>query len=262
VSCETLSDKLTGYLDGELDQRSVGEVETHLRQCVACATRLERERRLRSAVQAQVKPLRAPDGLRERVRGALRAEVRAEVKERPRRSAWIPAWAATAAALVLGLGGGWQLATWRTARTKPSDLVTEVVASHVRSLQGEHLTDIGSSEHHTVKPWFTGKLDFSPPVPDFSAQGFPLAGGRLDYLGERQVAALVYRRRQHVINLFVWPSGESSAAPSTTSRRGYQMVRGVAGGMAYWAISDLNVAELAQFAQLTADELGGKPPQP
>jgi anti-sigma factor RsiW len=99
-------------------------------------------------------------------------------------------------------------------------------------------------------------------VPDFSARGFPLAGGRLDYLGERQVAALVYRRRQHVINLFVWPGAESSAGPSTTSRRGYQMVHGAAGGMIYWAISDLNAAELTQFAQMTADELNGKSTRP
>ncbi|HTK41889.1 MAG TPA: zf-HC2 domain-containing protein [Gemmatimonadales bacterium] len=261
MSCETLSDKLTGYLDGELDQRGVGEVETHLRQCVPCATRLERERRLRSAVQAQVKPLRAPDGLRARVRGALRAEVRAEVKERPRRSAWIPAWAATAAALVLGLAGGWQLTTWRVSRSEP-DLATEIVASHVRSLQSDHLTDIGSSEHHTVKPWFAGKLDFSPPVPDFTIEGFPLIGGRLDYLGERQVAALVYGRRQHVINLFVWPSRDANALPAAASRRGYDVMHGAAGGMTYWAISDLNETELSQFAQLVAANLGAGATRP
>jgi len=258
VSCEPLSDKLTGYLDGELDPRSSGEVEAHLRTCVPCATRLERERRLRLAVQSQLKPMEAPDQLRKSVRAAIRAEV----KPAPGRRVWIPTWAATAAALVLGLAGGWQLATLRGLRSVGSELATEVIAGHVRSLQGQHLTDIGSSEHHTVKPWFAGKLDFSPPVPDFSTQGFPLAGGRLDYLGERQVAALVYRRRQHVINLFVWPGGDSAAASSTISRRGYQIVHGAAGGMAYWAVSDLNATELAQFAQLTAAELSGKPSGP
>jgi mycothiol system anti-sigma-R factor len=258
VSCETLSDKLTGYLDGELDPRSIGEVEAHLRQCVPCATRLERERRLRLAVQSQLKPMEAP----EQLRNSVRAAIRAEVKPAPGRRGWIPTWAATAAALVLGLAGGWQLATLRGSRSGGDELATEVIAGHVRSLQGQHLTDIGSSEHHTVKPWFAGKLDFSPPVPDFSARGFPLAGGRLEYLDQRQVAALVYRRRQHVINLFVWPSGESNAGPSTISRRGYQMVHGAAGGMIYWAISDLNAAELTQFAQMTADELNGKSAKP
>jgi len=147
--------------------------------------------------------------------------------------------------------------------TAGPDLVAhEVVSSHIRSLMAQHLTDVPSSDRHTVKPWFAGKLPFSLTVPDFPQEGFALEGGRLDYVNGRTVAALVYRRRQHVINLFVWPSGESSAAPSTTSRRGFQMVHGAAGGMAYWAISDLNAAELTQFAQLTAGELSAKPPQP
>jgi anti-sigma factor (TIGR02949 family) len=280
VSCETLADKLTGYLDGELDPRDAGEVENHLRQCVACATRHERERRLRQAVRQHLEPLRAPEWLRNAVVAAVRAPATGEVAidarglaaappdaaaagtaaARARRfSRWVPTWAATAAALVLGLAGGWQLAVSRGSRGEPSDLATEVIASHVRSLQATHLTDVGSSEHHTVKPWFAGKLDFSPPVPDLAARGFPLVGGRLDYLDGHQVAALVYRRRQHIINLFVWPAAESSAAPATVTHRGYQVVHGVAGGMAYWAVSDLNPAELTEFAQLTAQGLGTGP---
>jgi anti-sigma factor RsiW len=251
VACETLSDKLTGYLDRELDERAVGEVETHLRQCATCSARLEGERRLRAAVQAHLPPLRAPD----RLRSSVRTLVRAQVKRAQRRQTWLPTWAATAAALFLGLAGGWQLAMQRVPQGDRSDLAGEVVAGHVRSLEGAHLTDVASSEHHTVKPWFAGKLDFSPPVPDFTTQGFPLIGGRLDYLGERQVAALVYGRGQHVINLFVWPSRDSNALPAAASRRGYHMVHGVASGMTYWAISDLNEAELAQFTQLVAANL-------
>jgi anti-sigma factor (TIGR02949 family) len=258
VSCETLSDKLTGYLDRELDERTAGEVEAHLRQCVSCSARLEGERRLRAAVQAHLPPLRAPERLRSSVRTLLRAQVR----RAQRRQTWLPTWAATAAALVLGLAGGWQLATWRVSWGDRSDVVAEVVAGHVRSLQGTHLTDVASSEHHTVKPWFAGKLDFSPPVPDFTTEGFPLIGGRLDYLGERQVAALVYGRRQHVINLFVWPSRDSKALPAAASRRGYHVVHGAAGGMTYWAISDLNASELSQFAQLVAADFGHGAAQP
>ncbi len=258
MSCETLSDKLTGYLDRELDERTAGEVEAHLRQCVSCSARLEGERRLRAAVQAHLPPLRAPERLRSSVRTLLRAQVR----RAQRRQTWLPTWAATAAALVLGLAGGWQLATWRVSWGDRSDVVAEVVAGHVRSLQGTHLTDVASSEHHTVKPWFAGKLDFSPPVPDFTTEGFPLIGGRLDYLGERQVAALVYGRRQHVINLFVWPSRDSKALPAAASRRGYHVVHGAAGGMTYWAISDLNETELSQFAQLVAADLGRGTAQP
>ena len=258
MSCETLSDKLTGYLDRELDEGAAGEVEAHLRQCVTCSARLERERRVRAAVQAHLKPLRAP----ERLRSNVRAMLRTQVKRARRRQTWLPTWAATAAALLLGVAGGWQLAIRHISGAGESDLATEVVASHVRSLEATHLTDIGSSEHHTVKPWFAGKLDFSPPVPDFTTQGFPLIGGRLDYLGERQVAALVYGRRQHVINLFVWPSRDANAPPAAASRRGYHVVHGGAGGMTYWAISDLNETELSHFAQLVAANLAPSPARP
>ncbi|MGE5286457.1 MAG: anti-sigma factor family protein [Micromonosporaceae bacterium] len=258
MSCETLSDKLTGYVDSELDDGAAREVEEHLGQCVACSARLERERRLRTAVQAHVLPLRASDRLRHSVRSMVRDQA---TRLQPRRT-WLPTWAASAAALILGVAGGWQLATWRAPRGDGSDLATEVVASHVRSLEAAHLTDIASSEHHTVKPWFAGKLDFSPPVPDFTTQGFPLIGGRLDYLGEKQVAALVYGRRQHVINLFVWPSRDANAVPAAASRRGYHLVHGAAGGMTYWAISDLNETELSQFAQLVAANLAPGPGRP
>jgi anti-sigma factor RsiW len=188
--------------------------------------------------------------------------LRAQVKRAQGRQSWLPTWAATAAALLLGVAGGWQLAIRQMSAAGGSDLATEVVASHVRSLQGAHLTDIASSEHHTVKPWFAGKLDFSPPVADFTTGGFPLIGGRLDYLGDKQVAALVYGRRQHVINLFVWPTRDSNALPAAASRRGYHLVHGAAGGMTYWAISDLNEAELSQFAQLVAADLSPSAAKP
>jgi anti-sigma factor (TIGR02949 family) len=251
VSCDALSDKLTGYLDGELAPRDVEEVEVHLRRCVTCGARVERERRLRRAVQTELTPLQAPERLRAELRKAIQSEVTSG------RRPWVPAWAAAAAALVIGLAGGWRLASRQGERSPASTLAMEVVAGHVRSLQERHLTDIESSEHHTVKPWFAGRLDFSPPVPDFATRGYPLAGGRLDYLGTRQVAALVYRRRQHVINLFVWPSAGPAAAVRSASERGYHIVSGTAGGMTYWAVSDLNAAELSQFAQLVANELHG-----
>jgi anti-sigma factor RsiW len=132
----------------------------------------------------------------------------------------------------------------------PGTLEQEVVDAHVRSLLAAHLFDVPSSDRHTVKPWFAGKLDFSPSVPDLATQGFELAGGRLDYLGHRTVASLVYRRRQHVINVFVWPTTAADHAPRAGERNGYNVVEQVHSGMAYWLVSDLNRNELEQLAAL------------
>ncbi|HET6267936.1 MAG TPA: anti-sigma factor, partial [Acidobacteriota bacterium] len=127
----------------------------------------------------------------------------------------------------------------------------EILSSHVRSLMPGHLTDVVSSDQHTVKPWFNGKLDFSPPVRDFTAQGFPLVGGRLDYVNHREVAALVYTRNKHVINVFLWPSSETaSKEPRPSTLQGYHIVEWTGSGMTHYVVSDLNEAELQEFIKL------------
>ena len=128
-------------------------------------------------------------------------------------------------------------------------VVAEVVNAHVRSLQAEHLFDVQSTDQHTVKPWFLGKLDFAPPVADLAAMGFPLVGGRLDYVSGRPVAALVYQRQKHSINVFVWPASETSGPDTARSVRGFHVHHWIRDGMSFWVVSDLNDAELSEFAR-------------
>jgi len=149
-------------------------------------------------------------------------------------------------AIVLSSGTTWYV----TAANQQGQIAEEVLASHVRSLLVDHLTDVASSDQHTVKPWFAGKLDVSPPVIDLAAHGYPLIGGRLDYLNQRQVAALVYRHQQHVINLFVWAQSGRAPAPRPPAEiQGYNLRRWQEGDLTFWAISDLNPGELDEFVQ-------------
>src|SRR5262249_8677004 len=143
-------------------------------------------------------------------------------------------------------------------RSRGDHIAQEVVSAHIRSLMVSHLTDVPSSDRHTVKPWFAGKLDFSPPVVDLKDDRFPLVGGRLDYADNRPIAALAYRRGEHVINLFVWPSVSNADIPEALdSRQGYNALSWTHNRTNFWAVSDLNVIELCQFAQLVRDHATG-----
>jgi len=236
--------QIDAYLDGELAAPDAVELEEHLRACPDCS-RLERRRRaVRVAVREHLPRFPAPDMLRARVR----AQVRAETRQADRRRA--PCWAAlaVAASIAVVAFGSWQLAL----RGAAGEAITnQVLASHVRSLMPGHLTDVLSSDQHTVKPWFNGKLDFSPPVYDFAGGGFPLVGGRLEYVDGRPVAALAYSRRQHVINVFLWPAERGrTAGPRAATRQGYHLLHWATPAYTYWVASDLGLPELNDFAAL------------
>jgi anti-sigma factor (TIGR02949 family) len=245
VNCQNVEARLGAYLDGELDATETAAVTAHVKACGGCSALLDRLRAVRAAVRAELPAYRAPDMLKVRVRDAVRDAAPAVAP--PRSPAW--SWLAVAAAVVLAVVGTWKVTSDRAAKT----IVTEeVLAAHVRSLMPGHLTDVLSSDQHTVKPWFNGRLDYSPPVNDEAAAGFPLEGGRLDYVGGRPVAALVYGRRLHHVNVFIWPSRGAtlSAAASREERNGYHLVHWTQGGMAFWAVSDLNPSELGDFVRL------------
>ena len=204
--------------------------------------RTKEETRLRERIKGEATYHAAPPGLAARILATLPEDAPSE-RSRPG-SRWNP-WAlgsalSAAFALVLGVG------LFFVLPRADDRLADEVVAGHVRSLMVDHAADVASSDKHTVRPWFAGKLDFSPPVHDLTSQGFALVGGRLDYIDRRPVAALVYRHRQHLINLFVWPA-TGDASLRRIEGQGFHVLRWAAGGMNYWAVSDLNVDELGQF---------------
>lgn len=236
--------RLDAYVDGELPEVEARELAAHLAQCPECTARHEALVALRASIAAQAPYYRADAALRQRVRASLRSATGAG------RRWWAPLWQPLAAAAVIAFVaiGTWQVSAAAAARDA---VARDVLASHVRSLLGEHLTDVASTDQHTVKPWFNGRLDFSPPVSDFAGAGYPLIGGRLDYIGGRPVAALVYGRRRHVINVYLWPVDRGPAAgPSTLTRQGYHLRHWTTPAFVYWIVSDLGTLELDQFAGL------------
>jgi anti-sigma factor RsiW len=249
MACDNARELLDGYLDDELDVATNLEVRHHLQECQACAALHQRRQALRSAIRRSDLVFMAPAGLEKRIRGAVDRADGGDVQNRAIGYRNVAVWLGVAASVIVAA-----LLLWKTAASRPDRnelLAQQVLTSHVRSLMANHLTDVVSSDSHTVKPWFTGKLDFSPPVKDLASQGFPLVGGRLEYL-DRPMAALVYRRRQHIINVLVWPSASDSRRPSGTplSRQGFNLLHWTSSGMNYWAISDLNMGELQQFVDL------------
>jgi anti-sigma factor RsiW len=244
LKCEACQPWLHAYLDNELDAATAARVQTHLTGCAHCRAALGAIEALRDGVRAHLPYHAAPADLRRRVLAHARRELRPPA---PRQALGWLRWAAPAFSTVaLALAAMLYLAT-----PSPGDLLSdEFVSSHVRSLLEQHLADVASSDRHTVKPWFTGKLDFSPPVYDFTTEGYPLLGGRIDYIADRTVAALVYRHRKHIINVFVMPTAQADTGLRPSSRRGFNLVSWREHHLAFEAVSDLSQDDLEALCRL------------
>lgn len=246
MSCQDVSGLIDAHLDQELDVITSSQFEQHLSQCAACREKYDRYQQMHGAVKAHMQYFHAPEDFEQKLRASLRPQKYNAVAP-GWFTGWRP-WAVAAAMVAILLFTTLLLQTARRGLTSDA-LAEQVVSSHIRSLQVNHLSDVASTDQHTVKPWFSGKLDFAPVVKDLTPEGFRLIGGRLDYLDDRPVAAVVYQRRQHVINLFLWPSQASDSTPLTLSIRGYNLAHWTHAHMVYWAVSDVNAADLSEFAR-------------
>jgi len=245
MDCTETRRHLHPYVDQELERTLVAAVDEHLATCAHCKGIFATQVALRSSLRRHASYHRAPRALAARIRARAGGERKARWQWPALGGRWLPMGAAAAAAAVISWTAALQYAS-----VSASQIGTEqVVSAHARSIVTSQLIQVASSDQHTVKPWLSSKLDFSPPVPDLAPAGFPLVGGRMDYLNNRLVAALVYRSRQHVINLFVCPDQHAKkVALEAQSKNGYNVLRWTDSGMAFWAISDVNAADLKHFA--------------
>jgi len=247
VSCELTQTVLHGYLDGELDAARAADFERHLLSCPECVACLEAQETLRKSIQGAALYERAPVTLRQRLEAELGGPASASRVIPMRSTQW--QWLAIAATLLLATLA-WRLIPGRSGISVDSMDASAVIDAHLRSLQPGHLEDVISTDQHTVKPWFDGKLDFAPPVRDFASDGFPLQGGRLDVIKGQTVAVLVYGRRKHIVNVFVWPTKDSDSAPQSGTQLGYNWIDWRKNGMEFAAVSDVIPSDLTDLHHL------------
>jgi anti-sigma factor RsiW len=257
MNCQECHDLIDPYIDNELDVSAAILVKQHLRDCSLCQQLLEARKALRDLLNNPQLQFEVPDSLPRRIQSALPAATPSSRHRSVERSVipWFTVPLALAAALAVVFGLQFLNQRGLFDRSGGNALAEEVISSHVRSLLAAHLLDVPSTDQHTVKPWFDGRLKFSPPVQDFTTQGFPLMGGRLDYINGREVAALVYHRNKHIINLFIAPSesGRTEAVQSF-AKDGYNVLHWVRDGFEFWAVSDVSAGDLRAFADLQMKE--------
>ncbi|MEP7075554.1 MAG: anti-sigma factor [Acidobacteriota bacterium] len=246
MKCEESKELLNSYSDSELDLVNHLQIEQHIKECPHCCRAHENILAMRSAMTDDSFYFKAPGDLGTRLRSSLKE---AE-PEPPLSSFWNWRWMPVFVSVLLLVGVSIVALTLvRPTGTGEDMLATAMVSAHIRSMMTDgHLMDVPSTDQHTVKPWFDGKLDFAPPVNDLAAQGFPLTGGRLDYIDGHPVAALIYQRRKHVINLFVYPTQDPDSQNRVLDRQGYNVIHWSKTGMSFWAVSDVNVGDLQEFS--------------
>ena len=255
MNCDDARVLMHGHLDGELDLATDLEVQRHIEECPRCATEYDAMRAMRTRLKDEAFHFEAPPALKEKIRRAIPASPQPAAPRAAgypsRRGAWTPRAVRFAVPMAIGAVLALAIVPRAIGPSVDQQLAGEVVSSHVRSLMATHMMDVISTDQHTVKPWFNGKLDFSPPVNDFAKDGFPLVGGRLDYIDNRPVAALVYQHGKHVINVFMWPTvGTATGAERIETEHGYNVEQMIVAGMNCWVVSDLNPLELDKFAGL------------
>jgi len=246
MNCQQAGPLIDFYADGELDAAGILELEKHFHDCPACALAWRNAQNLKKALKQDALFFTAPAELRR----TIKAELHSQLKTESRWNVWNWNWLSAATTSVATACLALLLTVTLTRPSAEQRLTQEIVSSNIRSLMANHMLDVVSTDQHTVKPWFNGKLDFSPPVKDLAAQEFPLIGGRLDYIGGRSVAALVFQHRKHVINLFIWPTNDKDSKPaSLTPIQGYNVIHWSVSEMTFRAVSDLNEKELMEFVQ-------------
>ena len=245
MNCQQAKSLIDPYADGELEAAAILELEQHLQSCSACGIAWRNLQSLKKTLKQDALYFTAPEELRRRIISELPSPARAVPPWRAWNWNWLTT-VMTGAAACLAL----VLTVTLTRPSSEQPFAQEIVSSHVRSLMANHMLDVVSTDQHTVKPWFNGKLDFSPPVKNLVEQEFPLIGGRLDYIGGHSVAALIFQRHKHIINLFIWPAKENDSKPAASAPlQGYHVIHWSDAGMTFWTVSDLNEKELMEFVR-------------
>jgi anti-sigma factor RsiW len=257
MTCSESQKHVDPFLDNEVDLATAQEMQRHLEECPACESFVADRLALRHCLQTPELRFVPTVDLRSRIHAQLQKEIRPPSAhfnwlQRLQLPNWVlPTLAGAAAVLIFWFGSATFLSQVQSSSGTHNTLSEQLVSNHLRSLVGDHLFDVASSDQHTVKPWFAGKLNFSPPVFDFSDQGFKLIGGRLDYVGGQEVAAVVFQHKKHYINLFVWPRNQSTPLPDTIlQNEGFNLYGWVANGLTLWAVTDAEPGALKTFVNL------------